>query len=1050
MPVIPPLSRCLPAIWAVKYATKTHPENEDDEAERLVRSAPKLKPPRKDKRRENMELEDNKDADLDSKDMSLNYKVVGNVVSRYAGNKRIQQQSKLWRSRNKNKVPAINKQTGDRVFVSPQTLKEEPGKYEPIKKKDDDKPSKMQGDAEGETQPKGQAQPKAAPEGGASSGGEKPKDDLKKEAPKSSEKENKEPSESEKLGIPEPKRREASREEYAKASLALVDNLPPKLAAQLMVKRVHPDDVQDLISNYKAAQARKIGDTSKFVQKVSSIYQTDPDRVTPPATGLNAAGKKVAFESLSPEERAAAYRKHQMQVLAVSLAAQAQLSEKLGSLVPKSVAVTLSDTLLTKGGKDSEKLAQQVYDTVVKSKDVHPMTPKQGRRLLELVESNPEAKKQAQSFLEANDYNLVKKELLESGKVTEDSPTHVIVDGLRTAREQLNSRAKTYGLDSHQGADRFQRKVLEQLKNLDENKYAEVRQTFDLIERRDYEKASKAYEKAKKKYDSTKKQRASQYQKALRKWHSMPVSDRGDEPPPPEPPPKPPTPPLGLSNTKTDKELQDEGRSLWKDLFGSSSTKMASSVVYRHLISSYLKGMAMSTESRKNLKVGLYLGIDPAINYPEGPYRGWQQAHQRDLGESDYDLILGSAQEWLGSPVLSLGVEGMVPDQRYRHALDLAIQSSPYNRAIDIPTYNTLLARLQKVDEPGFDQSGLPTLRLAATDRAKLEKKVYSKFPPDSRMKRGGRLQVMLTGNTASKLKKPNYELVFLDELSDKDLDTLADMFKVRTASTNYVFHGEGALTPDVIEALEGATFLYRDDEGATHEDGRLSVKNTDDNVVSMSFPEGSDEEAFQAIQDIARKHDLNVEKTARATSYEAARRSNPTTFRASMSWDTNPEDRNGDRQMLKLSSENQKTAANNILGRFDALAGKIQEKYASWGLSHDQAKELVNSIDKLADDTEAFIYGDDSLQRRQAEIAVETADFAKEAKELVGEEVFTKAAAVLQRDSDEPYMDTFQNPHQPVQTDADEPYMNAYSDDQSSAIVDGEDATGRDLAPEA
>jgi hypothetical protein len=59
-----------------KMATKTDAEREDEEAERLVRQSPKLKPPRKDRRRERMEDGD-PDTDEDDKDTSMNRKDIG-------------------------------------------------------------------------------------------------------------------------------------------------------------------------------------------------------------------------------------------------------------------------------------------------------------------------------------------------------------------------------------------------------------------------------------------------------------------------------------------------------------------------------------------------------------------------------------------------------------------------------------------------------------------------------------------------------------------------------------------------------------------------------------------------------------------------------------------------------------------------------------------------------------------------------------------------------------------------------------------------------------
>lgn len=59
--------------FAPRNATKTHAEREDEEAERLVRRSPKLKPSRDDSKRERMDVRDPDTAGGD-KDLSLNYK----------------------------------------------------------------------------------------------------------------------------------------------------------------------------------------------------------------------------------------------------------------------------------------------------------------------------------------------------------------------------------------------------------------------------------------------------------------------------------------------------------------------------------------------------------------------------------------------------------------------------------------------------------------------------------------------------------------------------------------------------------------------------------------------------------------------------------------------------------------------------------------------------------------------------------------------------------------------------------------------------------------
>ena len=128
-----------------------------------------------------------------------------------------------------------------------------------------------------------------------------------------------------------------------------------------------------------------------------------------------------------------------------------------------------------------------------------------------------------------------------------------------------------------------------------------------------------------------------------------------------------------------------------------------------------------------------------------------------------------------------------------------------------------------------------------------------------------------------------------------------------------------------------------------------------------------------------------------------------------------------------KLSAEQSKKAST-ILSHLDRLAADIQANFEPMGLSFENAKTLVNHLDKVADEAEAFFYGPESMTRRQIEVL--------------------KTAKVIQKESDEPYMDTFANPMAPIQTDADEAYMSAYKDDQSSAVNSGKSTTGRPLAP--
>lgn len=101
-----------------RLGTKDHHERYEEEANRLVRRSPKVKPPRHDRRREQIQTESDPDAKdpSDVKDRSMNYKNIGGSV----------------KTSMDDRIPAKSKETGKTVMVSPDTLKEQPGKYEPV------------------------------------------------------------------------------------------------------------------------------------------------------------------------------------------------------------------------------------------------------------------------------------------------------------------------------------------------------------------------------------------------------------------------------------------------------------------------------------------------------------------------------------------------------------------------------------------------------------------------------------------------------------------------------------------------------------------------------------------------------------------------------------------------------------------------------------------------------------------------------------------------------------------------------------------------------
>jgi hypothetical protein len=181
-----------------------------------------------------------------------------------------------------------------------------------------------------------------------------------------------------------------------------------------------------------------------------------------------------------------------------------------------------------------------------------------------------------------------------------------------------------------------------------------------------------------------------------------------------------------------------------------------------------------------------------------------------------------------------------------------------------------------------------------------------------------------------------------------------------------------------------------------------LAIRTTKDGFYSVGFPPPVYEDLLRRLAGVGNTGTL---LTVATSAYNPGGEQNAHIQReANMS--------------IKLAAK----TADTVLARLDHIAGQIEKKYAQMGIPFEVAKAIVNDLDRVADEVEVGSFGEASFQRRQAE--------------------------VIQRDADEGYMDTFKNPMAPIQTDADEPYMSAYKDDQTSAVNHGQSTTGRPLAP--
>lgn len=662
--------------------------------------------------------------------------------------------------------------------------------------------------------------------------------------------------EQEKAGVPDPPRRPVSDEEKNQVAVLLATHLPPDVAADLIARDIYPDDVQHMISTYQAGreQNKKVKDLGSFATQASEFYETDPTKVKPPKKWMK-DGQEVSFDTLAPEEKAEAMRQHQMNVLAHSFAAREHLTSALSMpsaltgkpRVPPIMTAILSETMLTKKTPaEAHRMAQTAFETMMERGEHIPIKDSVARSLFWKLD--PQSQVIARGFMQANDYHAAKDKFLGTlkGFSEWDSPKRII-EGLQEADEFFSKRDKIYGVGGHPqhltAGSAFRKRVLERLQSLKPDKAAQVGKWVQKAENKEYEGRHKDWKKEHDAWET--RRRKHQETRGKGGYREQGQVAEFDEPEPTKP-----AEPLGykgrLEKASPAASPQDVLRLM----------KEARVVTRRFLISTYSGCESMGHRSDRS---AVYHGIEP-----EAPaaYPGWGQAHQRDLGEDDYKQILASAQKWLEATVISRPAEGMVKDQQLRAALDLALQTSRYDNAINPVAYNMLLARLAGVPEPGFGQT---------------------------------------------------------------------------------------------LQTIRGSTCAPRSGEA----NGQSS----------------------------------NSRETETMTT--------------------------------KLSAEQSKRASE-ILGRLDTLAKEIQEKHASWGMSFDNAKKVVNGLDSVADSFEKAAFGSESFERRQREIL----------------------AKVVQREADEPYMDNFVNPMEPIQTDADEPYMGAYGDDQSSAVQDGKSTVGRPLAP--
>lgn len=127
-----------------------------------------------------------------------------------------------------------------------------------------------------------------------------------------------------------------------------------------------------------------------------------------------------------------------------------------------------------------------------------------------------------------------------------------------------------------------------------------------------------------------------------------------------------------------------------------------------------------------------------------------------------------------------------------------------------------------------------------------------------------------------------------------------------------------------------------------------------------------------------------------------------------------------------------EKRLANKILTNLEHVATQVEALAKEGRIDAEEATKLASMIDAFSDRFEIAAFGEESFKRRQAK--------------------------VLQKDKDEAYMDTFDNPNKVIQADKDEPYMHTapggfnskpigtFDVDSSSTVSDRDEYQVRDL----
>ncbi len=534
---------------------------------------------------------------------------------------------------------------------------------------------------------------------------------------------------------PEPKRSKINKQEQLRSDAAIEENLPEDVAAQVQAMGLHPHDVSDLLSGYKAAMSVDVPDED--ITKIAGTlakgggFNLDPESIeTPKEFYLD--GEKVKFEDLSPEDQAEVFQKYKMHVVATSLAARQRISDHLAEAgLPETVAQVISEHMLKSGSKDlPDHTVQQFFShAVAMAMAEGPLDDEEAKKVLGSVGDNPAARKLVAAYIQAANYTEAREKWLSDPetRITEHDDPAKIARKLEQASEFLKKRSEVLPKDVRvvDAGMEFRNRVMDRMSYLAGDKVPFIREYLKDYEMEDFEAHERQVKKLQKEYDKALKKEAEAaeeegwekpydpYRAATEEEAEARLAKKGVFPPD-----KPLQPP-GYDHWKNRKKVEESSKGVFDRLRDFFKGKQASLTVEQRVLlrtlnpniaekvtfchaarglgpvySSYPASWTMG-QSSPGVVTAVYWGQQP---YEQtAPYQGATQLQARDFDAQDFDNILKAAREWLKLPVLGRKIKGLYPDTQFRAALDLALRdldNGKYSVGVYPTVYHELLARL--------------------------------------------------------------------------------------------------------------------------------------------------------------------------------------------------------------------------------------------------------------------------------------------------------------------------------------------------------------------